>query len=73
METRTRPNMKLQFACFMDGRKVYEIAHACGIHPNVFSGIRTGAIKATPRHQQAIANALGTTVGELFDEESSVS
>jgi transcriptional regulator with XRE-family HTH domain len=59
---------KLQIAVFMDGRKMADIAKACGTTPTYFSEIYNGKRKVRIDRAILIAGVLGLQPEDLFNE-----
>jgi transcriptional regulator with XRE-family HTH domain len=55
------------------GTRQYEIARRAGLHPTVLSAILTGAVQVGPGDARIVrvAEVLGLTPAECFDESSS--
>ena len=60
-------NLKLKQA--LAGHKAYRVAMAAGIYHSTLSKIVSEIQKPTPEQKKRLAEVLGKTVGELFNEE----
>jgi hypothetical protein len=66
-------NINLKLAILKCGKKSFEVTREAGLHPSVLSHYVNEHYEAPQEHKKAIARALGSTVGDLFqDSEATV-